>query len=344
MDFIGFFGGTIEYFSSIMGLLAPFAPIVAIIAVWMQKRYRWVDSIYASVFKVGKKEKEIIAVWKDNAEILNSLAPEDAQLLSFRIGSMPNVERIQSERIEWLHNPKVLELVKYQETNKPHAIVVKDGFGTVSNHHIEYVPSDYATVEAAREIGIKPLVLSANAIIFCPATQEILIHLRGDTRTYPHAAHFIGGNYEPARAMEKYDDKDKLSPLRYAAFREIEEETGLVLSLPENPLVILSEEVSTGFIQCVYAGLSVTTKMRAKIEESLEGGLSWVSFEEFVDFVKTGKIDGQTRFIVPSAALSIMMWLKMGAPDQDLKCSCRKKAIETYDEIATDISNVFAKI
>jgi len=329
-----------------VGFLSALISLVGVlfaITIWLQQRFRWVERLAAFLFKATREEESFSKAWLEGLSELESLHSADASLYSFRLDGMPRIHK-SGAQLAWMNTPAVLEKNKHHPINKTHAFVVGDEFRLPGTNVISYVQSDFAMVEAARAAGIKPPVISANAIVFCPSTKEILLHFRvPTTRTYPRAIHFLGGNYEPALNTEYFDDGDTESPLRRAALREIAEESGLRLVNPPKAIVMIGEELTTGFVQFTYAGLAVPTSLRNKVKASPEGGICWVSFDELVTFSETGLLKGKDFKIVPSCALTLMMWLKLGAPDEYRMTPLHKLAIETYRALLPRIGQRFAR-
>lgn len=271
----------------------------------------------------------------------------DAKLYSIRTDGMPRLQRceihcLQPQELPWIRREDILARANAERPliNKTHGFVVGEEFRQPGDRVIRYVGSDYAMVRAARDHGVKPPIISANAIIFCPSTKRVLVHVRApNVATYPNALHFIGGNYEPSVEFERYDDLDSESPLRHAAIREVKEETGIIVSKVDRALVLVGEEIASGFVQFTYAGISVLSESEAN-NPSLEGGLAWFSLTDLCRFAETGSLPSLPSHsigIVPSFAINLLMWLKLGAPDERCHTPMRKEALAAYSSMLPHI-------
>jgi hypothetical protein len=179
--------------------------------------------------------------------------------------------------------------------NDPHALV--DGPIALDHEPIclNYVRCDYATVQALRETGARPAALSASAVIVLPP-DALLVHMRAPgSATYPNCLHTIGGAFQPNSRDTIFED---------ALVREIYEESKVLVEHGDWP-VVLTEEVTTGFVQYVALGVRAARDRR---EANWEGRLRAVPFHALEQELVT-----QRRW-VPSGKLHILLWLAAGAP------------------------------
>src|SRR5690606_25583072 len=108
------------------------------------------------------------------------------------------------------------------------------------------------------------------------------------------------------------------------ALREIEEECGLRVSDPGNPLVLTSTETPTGFVQLYFIGIAITLAEKQEMEARAargeitnigEGTWSFVKLETIVRKARNAAKHPDFRF-VPTGAMIFLTWLGLGAPDQ----------------------------
>ncbi|MFZ7111965.1 MAG: NUDIX hydrolase [Desulfatiglandales bacterium] len=322
------------------------------LVVFMQKRYKFFSSGLAKVTGVKHRAEVFETVWRAGLRELEALEIADAKLYSIRTSGMPRLERnevsdLLPEELPWMKRPDLLQKSRevYPTINKSHGFAVGQDFRQPGDTSVRFVRSDFRMVLSARSAGIKPPIISANAIIFCPMTRRVLVHLRAATvATYANALHFIGGNYEPSVGTERYDDSDFESPLRQAAIREIKEETGIKVSNLDKCLVVVGEETASGFVQFTYTGISVSS-VTETLDPSAEGGVIWCALSALVRFAETGSLSGRDSDsikIVPSFALTLLIWLKLGAPDEHKRTPMRKEALEAYAKILPHIKKRLA--
>lgn len=345
-----------EAINNIVGILANWWQLIAglvVVLIFLQKKWSLGSRVLAKISGTSRKVEELTNLWRTGLAEIQRLDIEDARLYSLRTSGMPRLERCEVQQLAlgelpWLTLPAVLESRKQEHpaVNKSHGFAVGSDFRQTGERPIRFVASDYTMVRAARAHAILPPIISANAIIFCPETMRVLVHIRGPkVATYKNAIHFIGGNYEPSVGTERFDDADVESPLRGTALREIKEETGIQIKEPPDAFVIISEEVSSGFVQFTYAGISVSSTT-VKLDPSAEGGLLWCTLPDLVRFAESGNFSGheQDSFgIVPSFAVCLLIWLKLGAPDERRGCPIKTEAQKTYSAMLPYIKRRLAK-
>lgn len=339
-----------ETVNNVVGVVANWWQVLAglfVLAVYFQNKYGIFSKWVARFTRPDVKADEFANTWRTGLTEIDRLGTPDAKLYSMQTTGMPNLDLLEGEKLpsgelSWFTRPDILtaRLGLHPPVNKSHAFAVGYEFRQPGQRVIRFVRSDYAMVRAARNAGINPPILSANAIIFCPTTRQVLIHLRApDVATYPNALHFLGGNYEPSVEFEKFDDVDSISPLRHAAIREVKEESGLTIPKPDKAIVFVGEELTSGFVQFTYAGISVDST-KEKLSPGKEGGVAWYSLSELIRFAETGSIKGtkpDTLKIVPSFAINLLMWLKLGAPDEMQRTPIRAAALDAYAAILPHI-------
>ena len=258
------------------------------------------------------------------------------EILAMRTDGMPRTEAVDSgpSSSDWLADTSVhsaaAKLLASLQLNAPHAIAAGEQH-RYGGSPLRYAATDFAHVTAARDAGVKPAVLSAGAIVFCPADRTVLLqHRSAEVATYPHAIHILGGNYEPQCALHKFDDIDT-DPLRFCALREVREESGLSGLETRRAAVFVSEELTTGFVQFVYAALAVRQADCGRVLNSPEGSVRWVGLAEIERILA----DAHSSQIVPSGAALLLAWLGLGAPDQSGATPMGREARALFARITT---------
>ena len=90
--------------------------------------------------------------------------------------------------------------------------------------------------------------------------------------------------------------------------REIFEESSLNVNFDPSPSIIVSEEISTGFIQIVFLGITIRKEDLLNIESNWEGVVRKFQFSELEELIKSDNV-------VPSGKAHLMAWLALGAPN-----------------------------
>ncbi|MCB9663952.1 MAG: HAD-IA family hydrolase [Alphaproteobacteria bacterium] len=253
----------------------------------------------------------------------------------------------------WIRRRQVIDVALRQKVRL--RVNATDGLGLDDDWHrpdkteIACLDTEFAVVRAARLFGLRPPVLSAGAIVFCPEDRTLLLQRRGaHVDTYPSCHHLLGGNYEPHDGFSPRDDVQQPA-LRNTAIREIEEESGVRLTDTGTALVLTSTETTTGFRQLYYAGLAVTMAQKQELRARAashqvsyigEGEWDFVPLAWLVEQVRGGRQDEPFRF-VPSGAMLLLAWLGMGAPDQHRNTPMRQAALDAYRQMRPRIHEVF---
>lgn len=321
--------GLLDLTNNILGLSA-LAVTAAVGVLAYLKRSVWIERF------LSRGPAKRAARFEKVRDQVNARYAGSAELLAIRTDGMPRTEAVDSgfSSADWLANTSVrnaaAKLLAGLKLNAPHAIAV-GGQHRHGGSPVRYAATDFAHVTAARDAGVKPAVLSAGAIVFCPADRTVLLqHRSGEVATYPHAIHILGGNYEPQRALHKYDDIDA-DPLRFCALREVREESGLSGLETRRAAVLVSEELTTGFVQFVYAALAVRQADCGSVLNSPEGGVRWVGLTELERLLA----DAHSLQVVPSGAALLLAWLGLGAPDQSGATPMGREARALFARITT---------
>lgn len=302
--------------------------------------------------RVSKLDTEAAAAeWNEFKRYLEVVQlTADSSVYALRDRGMPKPRLIPFESasdLQWMRNADVVTAADAARPpiNKTHGFASGDAFKRGDRSDIDYISTTYAMVLAARATGHTPPIISANALVFCASTQRLLLMVRSDqVSTYPGALHFLGGNFEPRSGTESFDEADQESPLRRTALREIEEESGIKITPPKQGWVIVGEEHTTGFVQFTYAALYISEHEMNNRDSSLEGNVISVSFSELQDYVLSGRLpqagNNQNDIkMTPSLALTLLAWLKIGAPDQHGRTPVKREAQALYKKIHLDIKD-----
>ncbi len=194
--------------------------------------------------------------------------------------------------------------------NSPHAILSQEPnwHAAAVNLHVESL--DFASVSALREVGQRPEILSACAVIICREKKEILLQQRApDVATYPRHLHTLGGAFIPTVAGT--EDPDRGGAL-ITILREVLEESQMGLSADDRPHLMISKELTTGFIQLVFLGFNVS------VDTMDRGSGNWEGELERIPFRNLPKILREQNW-VPSGKAQVLAWLALGAPNAGIR-------------------------
>ena len=204
------------------------------------------------------------------------------------------------------HNFREL-ISRDSKPNDPHALLVETPLWHANHLNFDIKTIDFAGILALREEGLKPKILSANAILICPDTEELLVHVRSNkSDTYPSKIHIFGGAYMPTTQNNVAPDR---GGFKSTLVREILEETQLSITFGGKVPLLITEELETGFIQVNFLGVCIDEEMLEDLDSNWEGTIQRISFSQINDFLADKGIS-----IVPSGRAMILSWLALGAP------------------------------
>lgn len=329
----------LESISDVLGVLADiggtYGLIVVVVgfAVWQARRHRWLDRLVHRWNGRARDDQRLRTAWEAGVFELAGFGGEEAPVpYSISLTGMPALRPMDpadAPDLRWLADQRLRAAARAHKPkdNKPHGLAADGDFKQPNVSIVRFVQTDYATVLAAWDLGYRPPVLSGNAIAFCPTTREVLIQVRSPTaKTYPNCLHVLGGNYEPALP---HRDNDDLS-LQRASLREVWEESQLLRADGGASVVLVSQETRTGFVRFTYAGLSIPSTELGQLAGGREGPVVWASFKALQEYATTGLFEQKPLKMVPSGALDLLLWLRMGAPDERRQTPASNEALATY--------------
>jgi 8-oxo-dGTP pyrophosphatase MutT (NUDIX family) len=216
---------------------------------------------------------------------------------------------IQRDGILPLTNPveRLAATIRRQlAINDPVAVVSGVPIWTDNPVTIHARDTDYASVSALDQRGSRPRLLSANVLLYCIDTDELILHRRAaGSRDYPGAVHTFGGCYiPPSNHRRDYD----LNSLVRAAVRETFEESGIAFEVGTSPL-LLSEE-AIGFLNLALLGRGITRQSLDRARENHEGQIIRIKAADLPHRL-------QDPDWVPCGKAQVLAWLALGAPVGD---------------------------
>jgi hypothetical protein len=200
------------------------------------------------------------------------------------------------------------ELLPTLPFNDAHGLLVEPPMLDHSPLCLRVAATDYAGLEVLRRRDRHVGILSAGALLACPATRQLILHHRSRySRTYPDHLHVIGGAYMPPTS--RYGRADGAS-LISTAQREVLEETRAAITLDDDPPILVAEEPSTRFFQFVLLGVPISAKQVGMMRKNWEGeGIVRVGFDELERWLTRPPVPW-----VPTGKGHVLAWLALGAP------------------------------
>lgn len=190
--------------------------------------------------------------------------------------------------------------------NDPCAVLTHDPIWTDDPLFLNYYSAFYSEILALREQNIRLITISSNVLVYCEEARCLLIHRRSEESAYfASTLHTFGGAYMPPGVGKRHD----YNGLIECAERELSEETGLSVTIPNTIPVLLLEEPSISFIEMTYLGVNISNEQLERSRPSWEGGVVKISFDELKD--KICDFDEWT----PSGLLHILFWLALDTPN-----------------------------
>lgn len=171
--------------------------------------------------------------------------------------------------------------------------------------HLPAARTDYAAVCALSRLGPRPTMLSANVLLLCVATRQVVLHRRSAmSRDFAGQLHTFGGVYQPPVDGAQGGDG---SSLLHTARREIAEEIGVAIDFAALPPLLLCEELNVGFVNLGVLGVPIDAAALAQARGNHEGAIECIGFDALpqrlspADWAEAGRVQ-------------LLAWLALGAP------------------------------
>jgi len=221
------------------------------------------------------------------------------------------------KNIENRSNTISKEQKKNNRPNDPCAGILDSPIWEDSPLHIHYHPMLYSQIKAFREEGVDVKMLSVNVVLFCEDEEFILVHRRSKKADdYIHTLHTFGGAFLPS-GISPYGD---LGGIRECARREIHEETGISINIPEFTPTITIDEFNISYIQIAFLGINIPKANLIDLRSNWEGTVQKIKFTELESNLKN--IDLWT----PTGWLHILYWLVLNTPNSNRELKFKNKS------------------
>lgn len=165
--------------------------------------------------------------------------------------------------------------------------------------------TDYAAVCALSRLGPRPTMLSANVLLLCVATRQLVLHRRSAmSRDFAGLLHSFGGVFQPPVAGVRGGDG---ASLWHTARREIAEEIGVAIDPALRVPLLLGQELNVGFVNLCALGVPIDAEALARARGNHEGAIECIGFDALpqrlapADWAEAGRVQ-------------LLAWLARGAP------------------------------
>lgn len=189
--------------------------------------------------------------------------------------------------------------------NDPVAIVVGPTAWEARPVVLRAARSEYAAVRALEGLGRRPTMLSANALLVCPESREVVVQRRSAvSKDFAGLLHTFGGVFLPESPAGRGHDHGSL--IR-TALRETEEEIGIHLADAGTSRMLVGEEPGAGFVNFALLGVPVSLRRLATARGSHEGSIVRIGFDDLHRRMAASDW-------APAGRAQVLAWLALGAP------------------------------
>ena len=189
--------------------------------------------------------------------------------------------------------------------NDPVAVLSAEPLWTDKPIVVHMRIGDYASVCALDHDGGRPTLISANALLVCADTKELVLHRRSEqSRDHPHALHTFGGAYMPPGVDGRDFDHDSLIK---TARRETAEESGIGIDITKIPAMLVGSEPAIRFMHLALLGMQVSKEALDLACKNDEGAPTRVRCDELFQRLTSDSW-------VPAGKAQVLAWLALGAP------------------------------
>lgn len=177
---------------------------------------------------------------------------------------------------------------------------------------LHFSPAMYAEIRAKRDSGNRVVMLSASALLFSEEAKCLVLHRRSEkSDAFPQTLHTIGGGFMPEGLTERGD----IGGVRECIERELQEETGVAITVPSSTPIALIDEYGIDFIQIAFLGVNISKEQLNRMRPNWEGTIVQVNFDDLYRRLKN-----QSEW-TPSGWAHAAMWLALGTPGSKSKLS-----------------------
>lgn len=185
----------------------------------------------------------------------------------------------------------------------------------------------YSDTRVLRKLNKNIKYINANGVLFSEEERCVIVHRRSDkSYDYPNTLHTFGGGFMPPNINGRGDD----GGIRECLEREIHEETGVNIQIPDTTQIVIIDEFNINFIQIVYLGINITKEQVKRFRPNWEGSINKIAFDNL--FEKMKEINDWTI----SGWCHILLWLALDTPNA-------KKPLYFNGIKASDLSDNLSK-
>lgn len=204
-----------------------------------------------------------------------------------------------------------MDLKKQKQPNDPCAILLSSShWEDKESLTLSYNSVFYADVKALRANGRKVYLISVGGVLFSEDEQCLLVHRRSTkSEDYPETLHIFGGAYMPP----DLGDRGDIGGIKECLVREVHEETGISIIIPDNTPILTIDEYNIDFVQIAFLGINISNTQMKPMRPSWEGTISEIPFNELYERMKNIK-----EWTISGWVL-ILLWLALGTPNSNRK-------------------------
>jgi|GEM_PF-5780065 len=200
-------------------------------------------------------------------------------------------------------------------------------------------------------------VITANLLVFCNKTQQILLHQRSKkSKDCPGVLHIFGGGYMPIDEDEKrykYNDEEGINGMGggifHTALREFAEEAfkgreqeivSKYISVRPKMRVLLGQDLLNGYIQISYIGLDIEEKEIKDLNSNWEGKIKIINVKDLEEKFLNLDSDSKQPEVTTSGKAIVLAWLALNAPGwKHTKFGKYSSAKELFDKFIEERLN-----
>lgn len=195
---------------------------------------------------------------------------------------------------------------------------------------IHYSPAFYSEIQAMRKNGHRVIKLSVNALLISIEAQCIILHRRSEmSDDFPDTLHTFGGVLMPDGLTGRGDT----GGIRECIERELIEEAGVAITVPQNTPIAVIDEQGIDFVQFTFLGVNISQNQLDRMRPNWEGRIVEIKFEDLYKRLK--KHEEWT----PTGWAHVALWLAIGGPGTNTQLKFQGMNAEELALAITDSSN-----
>ena len=215
-------------------------------------------------------------------------------------------------------------LKKKKRPNDPCAVLLKEPDWKDDPFYLNYRTLYYSDLRALRKDNISPKIISANAVLYSEEERCLFLHRRSqESDDFPYTLHTFGGAFMPP----DIGDRGDIFGLKECVVREVHEETGLSIIIPENTPVAIIDEYAIHFLQVSYLGINISKEQLKYLRPNWEGTITRVPFDDLQELLENFETWTITGWV------DVLLWLSLGIPNSNKPISFSGNSAVTLSKL-----------